>query len=82
MDGKFYVKILENHLGEINKMLGKKWRLQQDNDPKHTSRIAKEFLLTMCLRLWIGLLVVLTLIPYKIYGPLLRATLRNECPKI
>src|SRR6185312_17376249 len=25
-------------------MLGKKWRLQQDNDPKHTSRIAKEFL--------------------------------------
>ena len=44
MDGKFYVKILENHLGEINKMLGKKWRLQQDNDPKHTSRITKEFL--------------------------------------
>jgi len=65
MDGKFYVKILENHLGEINKMLGKKWRLQQDNDPKHSLR---SFLLTMCLRLWIGLLVVLTLIHRKFMG--------------
>ena len=25
-------------------MLRGNWRLQQDNDPKHTSRIAKEFL--------------------------------------
>ena len=24
-------------------MLRGRWRLQQDNDPKHTSRIAKEF---------------------------------------
>ena len=23
---------------DCNKTLGKKWRLQQDNDPKHTSR--------------------------------------------
>ena len=45
MTGQFYVNIIKKHLPEANKMLGKKWRLQQqDNDPKHTSRIAKEFL--------------------------------------
>ena len=25
-------------------MFGRNWRLQQDNDPKHTSRVAKDFL--------------------------------------
>jgi len=44
MDAKFYVEILEKHLQEINSMLGNNWRLQQDNDPKHTSHHAKEFL--------------------------------------
>ena len=44
MTGQFYVDIIRKHLPEANKMLGKKWRLQQDNDPKHTSRVAKEFL--------------------------------------
>lgn len=44
MDGKFYVEILEKHLPEVRSMLRGRWRLQQDNDLKHTSRIAKEFL--------------------------------------
>ena len=44
MDGKFYTEILEKHLPEVRNMLRGNWRLQQDNDPKHTSRIAKEFL--------------------------------------
>jgi len=44
MDAKFYVEILQNHIPEINRMLGGRWRLQQDNDPKHTSRLATEFL--------------------------------------
>ena len=25
-------------------MYGRNWRLQQDNDPKHTSRVAKDFI--------------------------------------
>jgi len=44
MDAKFFVEILQKHIPEINQMLGDDWRLQQDNDPKHTSRLAKEFL--------------------------------------
>ena len=44
MDGKFYTEIIEKHLPEVRNMLRNNWRLQQDNDPKHTSRIAKEFL--------------------------------------
>jgi Fe2+ or Zn2+ uptake regulation protein len=44
MTGKFYTEILEKHIPEVRRMLGSRWRLQQDNDPKHTSRIAKEFL--------------------------------------
>ncbi|GBC36754.2 IS630 family transposase [Rhizophagus irregularis DAOM 181602=DAOM 197198] len=44
MDGKFYTKILERQIPEVYSMLGDSWRLQQDNDPKHTSRVAKEFL--------------------------------------
>ena len=44
MDGKFYTEILERHLPEVRNLFRGNWRLQQDNDPKHTSRIAKEFL--------------------------------------
>src|SRR6266542_2283952 len=40
MDGKFYTEILERHLPEVCNLFRGNWRLQQDNDPKHTSRIA------------------------------------------
>ncbi|CAG8774652.1 5038_t:CDS:2, partial [Rhizophagus irregularis] len=36
--------IRERQIPEVYSMLGDSWRLQQDNDPKHTSRVAKEFL--------------------------------------
>ncbi len=45
MDGPFYVGILENQLlPSAQNMYGRNWRLQQDNDLKHTSRVAKEFI--------------------------------------
>lgn len=45
MDGAYYVEIHEKYLipGE-KKKVGRQWRYQQDNGPKHRSRIAKEFL--------------------------------------
>jgi len=44
MTGNFYVEILQNHLPEARRLFRGRWVLQQDNDPKHTSRVAKEFL--------------------------------------
>ena len=44
MDSKFCVEILRNHIPEVTRMLGDRWRFQQDNDPKHTSHFTKSFL--------------------------------------
>ncbi|CAF1253034.1 unnamed protein product [Rotaria sordida] len=45
MDGPLYIDILRKHLlSGARKQFGRRWRYQQDNDPKHTSRIAKQFL--------------------------------------
>jgi transposase len=45
MDGNYYVQILQDHLiRSARKQFGRRWRLQQDNDPKHKSRVAQQFL--------------------------------------
>jgi transposase len=44
MNAEFYVEILRRHLPEIEELLGDEWRFQQDNDPKHTSHRAQNFL--------------------------------------
>ena len=42
--GPYYTNILQTQLLPAAKNLhGRNWRLQQDNDPKHTSRVAKDF---------------------------------------
>ena len=45
MDGAYYIQILQDHLiRNTRKQFGRRWRLLQDNDPKHKSRIVKKFL--------------------------------------
>ena len=45
MDGAYYIQILQDHLiRNARKQFGRCWRLLQDNDPKHKSRIVKKFL--------------------------------------
>ena len=45
MNADYYVEILQNHLlHNARKQFGRRWRLQQDNDPKHKSRVAQGFI--------------------------------------
>ena len=45
MDGSFYVNILQNQLlPAARSMYRRNWCLQQDNDLKHTSHVAKDFI--------------------------------------
>jgi hypothetical protein len=45
MDGPYYVQILQDHLiRNARRQFSQSWRLQQDNDPKHRSGVAKQFL--------------------------------------
>lgn len=44
MDGKMYVDILSKFMvPHARRRMSKKWLFQQDNDPKHTSKVAKNF---------------------------------------
>lgn len=45
MDGSYYVQMLEDNLlqGETVQS-GRRWRFQHDNDPKHTSNVARNVL--------------------------------------
>lgn len=44
MNAEFYVNILKKRMTEVKSLMGRGWRFQQDNDPKHTSRLAKSYL--------------------------------------
>ena len=54
MDGKLYVEILENFLVPFIKesFHGTEYRFMQDNDPKHTSRVAKAFYVERGINWW------------------------------
>jgi len=44
MNGPMYREILKNHMAPVLRRLGSDFIFQQDNDPKHTSKVAKKYL--------------------------------------
>ena len=45
MDGSYYVQVLQDYLiPNARREFGRRWQLQQDNDPKHESRLVQQFL--------------------------------------
>lgn len=54
MDGPLYVGILEDHLLPFldEKFPDGRYRFMQDNDPKHTSRVAKDFYVEKGINWW------------------------------
>ena len=51
MAKELYVKIMEKHLKEMEWIAGKKFELICDNDPEHTSNLAKDFYKNNCIRI-------------------------------
>ena len=45
MGGSYYIQMLQDHLiSNARRQFVRRWRLQQDNDSKHKSRLAQQFL--------------------------------------
>lgn len=44
MDGKKYREILKNHMAPTLRRLGAGFKFQHDNDPKHTSKVVRNYL--------------------------------------
>ena len=52
LNSQYYIDILKNQLLPAAKQrFRKNWRLQQDNDPKHTSNFTKQFIFDNVLQL-------------------------------